>query len=204
MTVPRGPDEVRAALVDAASALLGEKPPQRITGRELAKRAGVNYGLVHHYFGGKSALLSEGLAHLAASYALGERADGKLGDWRPSQPFSIRNRPDYLRAIAFASIAGEMGKVSTIHPVVEASLAEVADRRGCGEEPTDETRVDVAVATMFQLGWCLFAEMVTGGLELDSTERDEVEARLRLVLRAVLLGLDVGEAARGILESEGT
>ena len=39
MTVPRGPDEVRAALVDAASALLGEKPPQRITGRELAERA---------------------------------------------------------------------------------------------------------------------------------------------------------------------
>ena len=133
MTVPRGPDEVRTALVDAASALLGEKPPQRITGRELAERAGVNYGLVHHYFGGKGALLSEGLAHLAASYALGERADGKPGDWRPSQPFSIRNRPDYLRAIAFASIAGEMDEVSTIHPVVEASLAEVADRRGCGE-----------------------------------------------------------------------
>ncbi|SVC60840.1 uncharacterized protein METZ01_LOCUS313694, partial [marine metagenome] len=64
--------------------------------------------------------------------------------------------------------------------------------------------VDVAVATMFQLGWCLFAEMVTGGLELDSIEREEVEARLRLVLRAVLLGLDVGEAARGIRESEDT
>ena len=42
MIVPRGPDEVRTALVNAASALLGEKPPQRITGRELAKRAGGN------------------------------------------------------------------------------------------------------------------------------------------------------------------
>ena len=46
--------------------------------------------------------------------------------------------------------------------------------------------------------------MGTGGLELASTVRDEVEARLRLVLRAVLLGFDVGEAARGIRESEGT
>ncbi|GIT46191.1 MAG: hypothetical protein Ct9H300mP12_07760 [Acidimicrobiales bacterium] len=31
-----------------------------------------------------------------------------------------------------------------------------------------------------------------------------MEARLRLVLRAMLLGLDVGEAARGIREAEGT
>ena len=46
--------------------------------------------------------------------------------------------------------------------------------------------------------------MVTGGLGLDATEHDEVEARLRLVLRAVLLGLDVGEAARGIREAEST
>ena len=55
-----------------------------------------------------------------------------------------------------------------------------------------------------KLGLCLFAEMVTGGRELDVTEHDEVEARLRLVLRAVLLVLDVGEAARGIREAEGT
>lgn len=200
MTAPRGSDQVRAALIEAASALLGEKPPQRITGRELAERAGVNYGLVHHYFGGKGALLSEGLARLAASYSAGERADGTSGDWTSSQPFSIRNRPDYLQAVAFASIAGEMGEVSTIHPVVEASLADVADRRGDGHEPTDGTRVDVAVATMFQLGWCLFADTVTSGMDLDANQRDEVEARLRLVLRAILLGLDVGEAARGIRE----
>jgi len=52
---PRGADEVRAA-----GELLGSKAPHDISGREIAERAGVNYGLIHHYFGGKDALVRSG------------------------------------------------------------------------------------------------------------------------------------------------
>ena len=58
---PRGTDEVVEALVAAAARLLGDDPPERISGRRLAAEAGVNYGLIHHYFGGKEAVLREGV-----------------------------------------------------------------------------------------------------------------------------------------------
>ena len=50
---PRGADEVRVALTDAAARLLGQRSPGRISGRDLAGEAGVNYGLIHYYFGSK-------------------------------------------------------------------------------------------------------------------------------------------------------
>ena len=40
---PRGSDEVREALIAAAARLLGDAPPERISGRRLADEAGVNY-----------------------------------------------------------------------------------------------------------------------------------------------------------------
>ncbi len=54
MEVARGPDAVRSALVEAAIdlyAATGDAPV-----RSVAKRAGVNHGLVHHYLGGKAGL----------------------------------------------------------------------------------------------------------------------------------------------------
>ncbi len=191
---PRGAEEVRAALVGAACEMLGEKAPHLISGRELARRAGVNYGLVHHYFGGKGAVLREGLAELARSFAAGDPGGG----WTPTEPFSIGHRQDYLRALAFASLAGDIEDVATVHPVVEATLADVAGRRGCGDDPDRATRVDVAVGTLFQLGWCLFEHVVVPGLDLDDDGHREMQRRMRLVLRAILLDLDAGAAARGV------
>ncbi|MBT6372667.1 MAG: TetR family transcriptional regulator, partial [Acidimicrobiaceae bacterium] len=82
---PKGADEVREALVAAAARLLGHLAPKRISGRVLAEEAGVNYGLVHHYFGGKEALLREGFDRLTESYAAGEELDasGRV------EPFSL-------------------------------------------------------------------------------------------------------------------
>ena len=184
---------MRVALTDAAARLLGQRSPGRISGRDLAREAGVNYGLIHHYFGSKQALLQEGLASLAGSFAAGD-PDGR---WSSTEQFSVRHRPDYLHALAFASWAGQRGEVATIHPVAEASLADVARRRG-GGEPDRGVRADVGLGIVFQLGYCLFEDLIVESLELEGDERTAVEERLRLVLRAILFNLDAGRAARGI------
>jgi AcrR family transcriptional regulator len=58
-SAPHGPEEVRAALLDAATRLFAEEGPKAVSVRQIAAAAGVNHGLVHHYFGSKQELLRD-------------------------------------------------------------------------------------------------------------------------------------------------
>ena len=67
---PIGKDEVRAAVLHAASELFADKGPTATSIREVATRAGVNHGLLHRHFGSKRQLLAATLQHLADFAAL--------------------------------------------------------------------------------------------------------------------------------------
>lgn len=54
----------KRALVDAARELLTERAPAAISGRELADRADVTYGLIGYHFGTKDQLLRQGSTEL--------------------------------------------------------------------------------------------------------------------------------------------
>ncbi len=54
----------RERLLSAAQELLATRLETSVTGRELAETAGVNYGLVNHYFGSKDAAFDEALTSL--------------------------------------------------------------------------------------------------------------------------------------------
>ena len=66
MRTQRGPVAARAALVEAATELFAAKGNASL--REVAQRAGVNHGLVHHYLGGKRGLRTAVLDHLASAF----------------------------------------------------------------------------------------------------------------------------------------
>ena len=75
---PRGGEAVRTALLDAAAELLAEVGPEATSVRDVARRAGVNHGQVHHYFGGKRGLLEaamRGLAHDHHAFVRERRGD---------------------------------------------------------------------------------------------------------------------------------
>ena len=59
---PRGRDEVRSAVLTAASSLVAERGPDGFSVREVATRAGVNHALVHRHFGTKADVLEQMLA----------------------------------------------------------------------------------------------------------------------------------------------
>jgi AcrR family transcriptional regulator len=61
----RGRASSERALIDAATGLFAERGPSAVTVRMIAERAGVNHGLVHHYFGSKQGLVRAVLADLA-------------------------------------------------------------------------------------------------------------------------------------------
>lgn len=62
----RGPAAVRASLVAAASELFAARGTAAVSVREIAERAGVNHGLIHHYFHSKQGLIDATLEELAA------------------------------------------------------------------------------------------------------------------------------------------
>ena len=66
---PRGAEAVRSALLAAATDLFADRGPSHVSVREIARAAGVNHGLVHHYFGSKDALLRAVLDELASESA---------------------------------------------------------------------------------------------------------------------------------------
>ena len=150
--------------------------------------------MVHHYFGGKEAVLREGFGRLTESYAVGEDLDtsGRV------EPFSLLRWPEFVRAVAYASLSGEADRTHVTHPTLDVAVEQTLETRA-GEDET-EIRVDVGIATVFHLARCLFATtmdpwIAKGGEALDLAE--EVEERLVLILRSLSLGLDPGTAARG-------
>ncbi len=58
----------RERLLGAATLLLETRLETSVTGRELAAVAGVNYGLVSHYFGSKAAAFDEALSSLHRAF----------------------------------------------------------------------------------------------------------------------------------------
>jgi len=195
---PRGSDEVREALVAAAARLLGDAPPERISGRRLAAEAGVNYGLIHHYFGGKEAVLRDGFTRLSEAYMAGPDD----GSWVATDPFSMRHRPDFLRALAFASLSGEIDNVHLTHPASDVVLERARRTRDSGDETT--IRIDVGIAAVFHLSRCLFEQVIDPWIGHGDPEMSEaVEERLVLILRALTLGMDPGVAAEGRRQPSG-
>src|SRR3954470_24611764 len=59
------PQTAREAILDAATKLFSERSPSTVSLREIACVAGVNYGLIHHYFGTKEALLGDVFARFS-------------------------------------------------------------------------------------------------------------------------------------------
>ena len=89
-------------LIAATAELLGEVGPRSLSVRAIAERAGVNHGLVHHYFGGKDALLQaamERLVHSHHDYAMEQSRQQPI-----PAPLTLIGDPMYLRAVVRAVV----------------------------------------------------------------------------------------------------
>lgn len=146
---PRGPAEVRAALIEAAAELLSSKGDASV--RAIAERAGVNHGLVHHYFGGKAALRTAALEHLS----------GKLAEriaHVPDEPLAlasaaldaITSDDRFLRVLARAFLDGDAELDQSTFPVVRRFVDSL---RSAGVESPERVVADHLARA---LGWQVF------------------------------------------------
>ena len=163
-----GPNDDLAAedrLVDAGALLLEDRAPSAISGRQLAGVAGVNYGLIHHYFGTKDEVLRHSVQlhrdRFFAAYA-DERAPGY---------FSVCGHPGYVRATTWAAIDPTLSAAEHRYPVMDLLLSQRLDA-GADRDSELATRVSVFTAVSGQMAWALFGDVfeLTLGIELARLE----------------------------------
>ena len=163
---PRGEEAVRAALIEAASDLFAERGPARVSVREVAASAGVNHGLVHHYFGSKDALLRAVLddlaAHVADEVATWDGTDGLFA--------TGQSTARHARITAYLLLdANNPAEVQTAFPAIDALVRELR-RRGITEH---EARARAAQVSALVLGWQLFEPFVVKAAGVRSRKRDQ-------------------------------
>ena len=168
----RGRDEVKQALVDAATKLYQRRGPRRVSVREVATEAGVNHGLVHRHFGSKAALTAEVMTQLVARLQAElwvEDEAVELGDALRTVFAATRKHAAYWQLLARSLLDGDdPRKLQGSFPVVERLVAVVAASGRAGAQAPAWTAVLVAAG----LGLLVFAPFVRAATGVDAKTWD--------------------------------
>lgn len=163
----RGPDAVRKSLIDAAVQLMAMRSPRQISGRELAKHAGVNYGLIHHYFGSKDAVFAEAVS--VATEEMGKRwdEDGIL-------PVNTTDDAGSYRTFAKLELDEARSPMTALMHRIVRGQATATSR----DENDPDLLAEVALCAALQFGWGAFEEEIVAGLSTFGMDRDELRTRV--------------------------
>ena len=164
MSVPArvpGNDSVKEALVSAAAEMLGEVGPRALSVRNIANRAGVNHGQVHHYFGGKRGLLEAAMRHLALGHY--EHSLALAGGAELPPALSLAEDTGYWRAVCQVVMDGDLAlariEVDEDISVPRRVLSSVQQRLGASDDDLALKARFAAMAAM-QLGWVAFEDFM--------------------------------------------
>jgi AcrR family transcriptional regulator len=115
-------------ILDAAERLLDRKGPDGFGLAELGRDAGVSFGLIHHYFGGKEGLLRAVLRRTLREMGREIRRIQDSGEfWDPNAPAVVVVFDTYLRKPGFARLMA-WGLLKDLLVAEEVSLEVQRDR----------------------------------------------------------------------------
>lgn len=169
----RGPEAVRAALIEAAADLFAEKGDASV--RAIAQRAGVNHGLVHHYFGGKDGLRRAVVEHLVNAQAAELEAIDEADPVATAAAAlaAARKHDRFLKILARALLDGESADgFQDTFPVVRR-LTTTFESLGI-----EDAKVRLAHGLALGLGWMMFQPWITSATGLGDVDVDALIAQL--------------------------
>lgn len=176
----RNRERVEQELVAAAADLLGEVGPRAVTVRMIAERAGVNHGLIHHYFGGKSELLRTAMTRLIEEHR--DFAKERSGGRAFPAPLALTEDQRYLRAVVRAVLDGENElatiEIDTGYSVPRGALEHLTARRRLNE-PDVETKALVAMGMALEMGWAALEPFIMAVTNISDDEIDDVRDIVR-------------------------
>ena len=160
--------------MDAAMQLFAENGVRAVSVRAIAKLAGVNHGLVHHYFGSKSGLVTAVLDELASN--LGTLV-GPLGGGSDGRRF-VENADEariHVRVLAYAILEDEATGFQNSFPIVERFAAAAQHVYGL-DEATARLRSVQAAAMIF--GWMMMEPWLLRAGGFDPADAHDLRPRL--------------------------
>ena len=176
---PRDADATRTAIAEAAARLLPDRPPSAITGRQLADEAGVNYGLIHHHFGGKDGAIEAGMDLLHDEFV------ARFGDGSDT-PFLGSDGHPYLRAVVRSLLEWP----DTLHHenrfrIVSSMIAAIEQRLDGGD--TSEAKARTIAAVSLQVFYGVFGPVVLDATDVGDDELTDVERHLAELYDSITL-----------------
>ena len=143
------------------------KSPRHISGRELADRAGVNYGLIHHYFGTKDAVFAAAVAE--ATDEMGRR-------WEEGTMLPVLTSDEAMSYRTFAKLEVDeaLSPMTTLMRRIVKGQARVTGR----DEDDRELLAEVALAAALQFGWGAFEHEIVAVLTEFGADQDDIRERV--------------------------
>jgi AcrR family transcriptional regulator len=177
-------------LVSAATDALIERGPAAVSLREIAAKAGVNYGLIHQYVGTKEDLLrlvirhgsADAAARMATARTLDEALDYLLDPVAPT-PYLLM----FARIILDGhDLAAMQGRSPALLELVDR-LAERRSGPDGGPSAARDDAVTAAALVSAMMGWRLFDRFLQRAVGLDDQPLSEVSAAVLGRIRDGLL-----------------
>lgn len=180
---PKGRVAAEERLIAAAADLLGEVGPRAMSVRMVAERAGVNHGLVHHYFGGKDGLMRAAMVRLVEEHAHFAK---QQSDGHPiPAPLALVGDQRYLRAVVRAVLDGEMELAKTELTagvsVPRGALEHVRARRTAADDV--EVKAMVALGMALEMGWAALEPFLFAVVDVGEDEAVEVRDTVKRLRR---------------------
>jgi AcrR family transcriptional regulator len=192
----RDREKTVADILDAAERLLGDKGPDGFGLAELGRAAGISFGLIHHYFGGKEGLLRSVLGRTLRDMGREiRRLQEDHSFWRRDAPAvqvvfdTFARSPGFSRLLAWGLLTGLIGSEDVAREFRKDRAALEAMLEAFRVEAPAETRDDVAVITTLLvsavLGFHLLRPLLVGTVEWN----EELDERLRAQLVSAMVEL---------------
>jgi AcrR family transcriptional regulator len=161
-----------AGLIEAATQLFDRRNPGSVSVREIARLAGVNHGLVHHYFGSKQALVQAVLDDLSAK-ARSSLAVGTAMD----QDSPVLTYTRILGRVMLEE--SDLTPLPASHPIL-VQLASLA--RDVGGLDDRSARIRASQGAALAMGWLLFEPLLIQSSGLQDEDPMYLRDELRVML----------------------
>jgi AcrR family transcriptional regulator len=199
---PRDRERTIEQILDAAEKLVEEKGPDGFGLAELGREAGISFGLIHHYFGGKEGLLKAVLRRTLRGMGREIRRIQEDGSfWRRDAPAVVvvfdtfTNRPGFGRLLGWGLLSGLItaedfatevsADAQALDVMIEAFREESPDRTG------DSAAIITTLLMSAVIGFNLLRPMLVSAFDW-AGEEDEL---LRGQLARAVVGLAKPDSA---------
>lgn len=161
-------------LIVAAGELISEVGPRALSVRGVAERAGVNHGLVHHYFGGKDGLLQAAMTRLVEEHAVFAREQSH-GSPMPA-PLSLKDDQKYLRAVVRSVLDDEMElaqtEITAGVSVPRTALEHAVSKKNM-QKADIETKALFSIGMAMEMGWAALEPFIFATMEVQGEAEQE-------------------------------